>query len=46
MSVSGMEVMNFKYGIEFKEEEGKDSPTSPRRMSRIMFRDTLVKAFR
>ena len=42
MSVSGVEIMNFRYSIE---EEAKEPP-QVLRMARIVFRDTLVRAFR
>jgi hypothetical protein len=46
MSVSGIEVMsNFKYSIDYDENK-KLSPLSPIKMARIVFRDTLLKAFR
>ena len=38
-----MEIMNFKYSI----EEGEEQPPSQWvKMSRVVFRDTLVEAFR
>lgn len=42
MSVSGVEVMNFKYSI----EEVNKEPTPLMKMARVVFRDTLVRAFR
>jgi hypothetical protein len=42
MSVSGLEIMNFKYSI----EEDQAEPPKTIKMSRIIFRDTLVKYFR
>ena len=46
LSVSGMEVMsNFKYSIDYDDNENKSS-LSPIKMARIVFRDTLLKAFR
>lgn len=42
MSVSGLEIMNFKYSI--REEEF--SPPQSIKEARIIFRDTLIRAFR
>lgn len=42
MSVSGVEIMNFKYSI--REEES--NPPQSIKEARIIFRDTLIKAFR
>ncbi len=43
MSVSGVEIMNFRYSIE---EETEQKPTMLMKMARVVFRDTLVRAFR
>ena len=42
MSMSGVEIMNFKYSIDEEEKE----PPLLTKMARIVFRDTLVRAFR
>lgn len=36
---------NFKYSIDYDEKKSID-PFSPLKMARIVFRDTLLKAFR
>jgi len=44
--VSGIEVMsNFKYSIDYDENKSVD-PFAPIKLARIIFRDTLLKAFR
>ena len=42
-SLSGMEIMDFKYSIEEGEEQ---PPTQYVKMQRVVFRDSLVEAFR
>lgn len=41
-SLSGVEVMNFKYSI----EEAAKEPSLDIRMARVIFRDTLIRSFR
>ena len=43
-SVSGIEIMNFKYSIDLEQKE--QGPTQVERMLRVVFRDTLIKSFR
>lgn len=43
MSLFGLEMMNFKYGIDTESEQVTVS--EERKMSKIAFRDTLVSAF-
>ena len=42
MSISGVEIMNFKYSID---EEDKE-PSLLTKMARVIFRDTLIRSFR